>query len=113
MLTLPSCRGLFLAAGIAWAFASCTELPNDVGVRRHRSVATQTQWASHHPILSSWDDNAPSKGARKILANLTTQQAFVYRGEVLVGQTTRTRSDDARPAESALRQSDGGERQRR
>ena len=87
MLRISPCRALSLAAGIGLGLASCTELPNDVGVRRHRSVATQTQRASHHPILSSWDDNAPSKGARKIVANLTTQQAFFYRGEVLVGQT--------------------------
>lgn len=80
-------RALSLATGIALGFASCTELPNDVGVRRHRSTATQTQRASHYPILSSWDDNAPTKGARKIVVNLTTQQAFFYRGEVLVGRT--------------------------
>lgn len=47
----------------------------------------QTEHASHHPILSTWDDNAPTKGARKIVANLTAQQAFFYRGDVLVGQT--------------------------
>src|SRR6266404_712327 len=80
-------RALFLATGIAWGFVSCTELPNDVGVRRHRSVATQTQWASHHPILSSWNEGAPTKGAPKIVVNLTTQQAFFYRGAVLVGRT--------------------------
>ncbi len=76
-----------MAAGIALSFASCAELPNDVGVRRHRSVATQTRWASHHPIFSSWDDTAIAKGTRKILVNLTTQQAFFYRGKVLVGRT--------------------------
>ena len=80
-------RGLFLAAGIALGFASCTELPNDIGVRPHRSVARQTQWASHHPILSSWNDTAPVKGAPKIVVNLTTQQAFFYRGDLLVGRT--------------------------
>lgn len=86
MRPLPS-RALFFATGIALGFASCIELPNDVGVRRHRSVAMQTRTASHHPIRSSWDENAPTKGARKIVVNLTTQQAFFYRGEVLVGQT--------------------------
>jgi lipoprotein-anchoring transpeptidase ErfK/SrfK len=80
-------RALSFAAGIALGFASCTELPNDVGVRRHRSVATQTRWASHYPIFSSWNDDATAKGSSKILVNLTTQQAFFYRGKLLIGRT--------------------------
>ena len=74
-------------AGVALGFCSCTELPNDIGVRRHRSTARQTRLASPHPIPSSWNDAAPSEGRSKILINLTTQQAFFYRGGVLVGQT--------------------------
>lgn len=81
------CRVLPLVAGIALTFASCTELPNDVGVRRHRSLAMQTRSASHHPIIASWNDDANAKGPRKIVVNLTTQQASFYRGEVLVGRT--------------------------
>jgi lipoprotein-anchoring transpeptidase ErfK/SrfK len=80
-------RTLFLTAAIALGFCSCTELPNDIGVRRHRSTASQTRLASHHPISSSWNDAAPTEGTPKIVINLTTQQAFFYRGGVLVGQT--------------------------
>jgi len=76
-----------LAAGFALGFASCTELPNDIGVRPHRSVAMQTRSASHYPILAWWNDHAPDRGTRKIVVNLTSQQAFFYRGDVLVGQT--------------------------
>jgi hypothetical protein len=86
MLRLSPHRGLSLAAGIGLGLASCTELPNDVGVRRHRSVAAQTRSASHHPISSSWNDAASTKGTTKILVNLTTPQAFFYRGKLLVGQ---------------------------
>jgi len=78
---------IILAAGVALGLTSCTELPNDIGVRPHRSVALQTRSASHHPIVSWWNDHAPAKGPRKIVVNLTNQQAFFYRGEILVGQT--------------------------
>ena len=87
MLRISPRRALFLAAGIGVGFSSCTELPNDIGVRRHRSVAAQTRLASHHPIASSWNDAASTEGTPKILINLTTQQASFYRGKVLVGQT--------------------------
>ncbi len=87
MLRISPHRALSLAVGIGFGLASCTELPNDVGVRRHRSVAAQTRSASHHPISSSWNDAGSSKGTPKILVNLTTQQAFFYRGKLLVGQT--------------------------
>jgi len=87
MLKVSPHRTLFLMAGVALGFCSCTELPNDIGVRRHRSTARQTRLASPHPIPSSWNDAAPSEGRSKILINLTTQQAFFYRGGVLVGQT--------------------------
>ena len=87
MLNTSARRALSLAAGIGLGFASCTELPNDVGVRRHRSVAAQTRLASHYPIYSSWNDAASAEGTPKILINLTTQQAFFYRGKHLVGET--------------------------
>ena len=72
---------------LVFALAACTELPNDVGVRPHRSVATQTRTASRHPVFSSWYDDPTAKGEERILINLTTQQAFFYRGETLIGRT--------------------------
>jgi hypothetical protein len=87
-MTMPGpLRPLFFSAVVAWVCASCTELPNDVGVRRHRSVATQTWLASHFPILASWNDDPAARGKAKIIINLTTQQAFFYRGKFLVGKT--------------------------
>jgi lipoprotein-anchoring transpeptidase ErfK/SrfK len=83
MLRHSPCRALFLAAGIELSIAGCTELPNDVGVRRHRFA-----WAAQHPIVASWNDAATAKGAPRILVNLTTQQAFFYRGKLLVGRTS-------------------------
>ena len=80
-------RALCLATGIAMGLSSCTELPNDIGVHHHRSTASQTRLASHHPIPSSWNDAASTKGTPKIIINLTTQQAFFYRGGLLVGRT--------------------------
>jgi len=67
--------------------AGCTELPNDVGVRPHRSIAAQTRAASHHPVFARWQDDPSAKGEAKIVVNLTTQQAFFYRGGVLIGRT--------------------------
>jgi L,D-transpeptidase catalytic domain len=83
----PLLRILFSTAVVASGFASCTELPNDVGVRRHRSVAAQTWLASRFPIFASWNDHPTIRGERKILINLTTQQAFFYRGKFLIGKT--------------------------
>jgi lipoprotein-anchoring transpeptidase ErfK/SrfK len=95
-------RTLFLTAAITFGFCSCTELPNDIGVRRHRSTASQTRLASHHPIPPSWNDAAATEGTPKIVINLTTQQAFFYRGGVLVGQTNISsgRKDFETPAGS-------------
>ena len=87
MLRISPGRALSLAVGIGLGASGCTELPNDIGVRRHRSVAAQTRLASHHPISSSWNNAASAEGTPKIRINLTTQQAFFYRGKVLVGQT--------------------------
>jgi L,D-transpeptidase catalytic domain len=87
-MTMPALlRPLFFSAVLAWACASCTALPNDVGVRQHRSVAAQTWLASHFPIFASWNDDPALKGKGKILINLTTQQAFFYRGKILIGKT--------------------------
>ena len=80
-------RALCCFGAILLGCASCAELPNDVGVRRHRSATALTRAASHHPISSSWNDNPPAQGSPKILVNLTTQQAFFYRGNFLVGRT--------------------------
>ena len=87
MLKISPGRALYLATGIALGFSSCTELPNDIGVHHHRSTASQTRLASHHPIPSSWNDAASTKGTPKIIINLTSQQAFFYRGGLLVGRT--------------------------
>jgi lipoprotein-anchoring transpeptidase ErfK/SrfK len=87
MLKVSPERTLFLTAAIALGFCSCTELPNDIGVHHHRSTASHKRLASHHPIRSSWNDAAPTEGTPRILVNLTTQQAFFYRGGVLVGET--------------------------
>ncbi|MGH8094060.1 MAG: L,D-transpeptidase family protein [Chthoniobacterales bacterium] len=77
---------LFGAAILALA-TSCTELPSDIGVHPHRSLAMETQLASHHPITATWNDDPAATGRCKIVINLTTQQAFFYRGKTLIGQT--------------------------
>ncbi|HXA08485.1 MAG TPA: L,D-transpeptidase family protein [Chthoniobacterales bacterium] len=87
MMPPPLHRSLFLAAAVGFGFVSCTELPNDIGVRPHRSVATQTSLASHFPVLASWNNDPTARGTPKILINLTTQQAFFYRGKILIGKT--------------------------
>ena len=76
-----------VAVLVALASVSCTELPNDVGVRRHRSNAALTRKASHHPVFATWKDDPTAKGPRKIVINLTAQQAFFYKGETLIGKT--------------------------
>jgi len=86
-MRVPPLRNLFFAVVVVSGLASCTELPNDVGVRQHRSVAAQTWLASHFPILASWNDDPRIRGERKIVINLTTQQAFFYRGKILIGKT--------------------------
>lgn len=87
MIRPPFLRFLVLAATLLLLGAGCTELPNDLGVRAHRSVAALTRMASHHPLFSSWNDDPSEKGTPKILINLTTQQAFFYRGDHLVGKS--------------------------
>ncbi len=87
MIRPPFLRFLVLAAALLQLGAGCTELPNDLGVRAHRSVAALTRAASHHPLFSSWNDDPAEKSPAKIVVNLTTQQAFFYRGHHLVGKT--------------------------
>ncbi len=80
-------RWWFVLAATLMA-ASCTELPNDIGVRQHRAaIARKTRLASHHPIFAMWNDDKTLKGDPKIVVNLTLQQAFFFRGKVLVGKT--------------------------
>ncbi len=74
-------------AGLLLAGVGCTALPNDVGVRKHRSNAALTRKASHHPVFATWNDDPAAKGPRKIVVNLTAQQAFFYKGETLIGKT--------------------------
>ena len=85
MCSLVRLASLTLASLIL--VTACTELPNDVGVRPHRSIAAQTRLASHHPVFARWEDDPSAKGKAKIIVNLTTQQAFFYRGGVLIGRT--------------------------
>ncbi|MGI8889656.1 MAG: L,D-transpeptidase family protein [Chthoniobacterales bacterium] len=85
-MNCPPSRFLTLA-GALLILASCTELPNDVGVRKHRLEAQQTRLASHHPVFSSWYDDPTAKGEARILINLTKQQAFFFRGDTLIGRT--------------------------
>ena len=83
----PSVGLIASIAALVFGAAGCTELPNDVGVHRHRSNAALTRKASHHPVIASWNDDPAIKGKPKILINLTTQQAFFYRGNNLIGKT--------------------------
>jgi lipoprotein-anchoring transpeptidase ErfK/SrfK len=85
MKTAPLGRALL--GGAICLLAACAELPNDIGVHPHRSVAQLTRKASHHPITAVWNDDPSFKGEPRIVINLTTQQAFFYRGGLLVGQT--------------------------
>ncbi len=87
MTVPPLSRLLFLGVSVALVCAGCTELPNDIGVRPHRSAAHLTRLASRHPLPATWKDDASLKGAPRILVNLTTQQALFYRGDVLIGKT--------------------------
>ena len=83
----PMLPSLLLAVALAIGVGGCAELPNDVGVRQHRSAAALTRKASRHPILASWNGDPSARGESRVLVNLTTQQAFFYRGKVLIGQT--------------------------
>lgn len=78
---------VFGIAALLFAVAGCADLPNDVGVRTHRSNLELTRKASHHPVEGTWNDDPTAKGERRILVNLTKQQAFFYRGDTLLGKT--------------------------
>jgi hypothetical protein len=87
-MQVPSRLCILLFAAVALlGGASCTELPNDIGVRAHRSVANLTRLASGFPLFASWRDDPSLKGRPRILVNLSTQQAFFYRGKTLIGKT--------------------------
>src|ERR1041385_83378 len=75
----------FLLVGAA-LLVGCTELPNDVGVRKHRFPKAQR--VLYAPSVVIWDDNPGLKGDPRIVINLTLQQAFFFRGKVMVGQST-------------------------
>jgi lipoprotein-anchoring transpeptidase ErfK/SrfK len=79
--------GFLLLIAMALLGAGCTELPNDVGVHRHRSTAVLTRTTSHHPVFASWNDDQSATGPARIVINLTSQQAFFYRGKTLIGKT--------------------------
>lgn len=83
----PLRRSISFAAAVGFGFASCTELPNDIGVRQHRPVAGRPSPAANVPVVASWNDDPTARGDPKILINLTAQQAFFYRGKILIGQT--------------------------
>lgn len=87
MILAPLPRVLLCAGVVALTLTGCVELPNDIGVRRHRTQAAQTSRASRHPVFSSWYDDSTAKGEKKIVIDLTKQQAFFYRGETLIGRT--------------------------
>lgn len=86
-IALP-CRARWTVAAIALAFASCTELPSDIGVHPHRGAPTQQWVASHFRTSGSWNDDPTAKGKARIVINLTTQQASFYRGKTLIGKSS-------------------------
>jgi len=81
-------RLLFVFAGVILLGTGCTELPPDIGVHPHRSVAARIRRALQPPIVAIWQDDPAAKGDPRILVNLTTQQAFFYRGHILIGQAS-------------------------
>ena len=88
-MILPSLRRpLSLAAVVGFGLAGCTELPNDVSLRRYRAAAAQAWFASHFPTFAYWNDDPNATGKTKIIINLTTQHAFFYRGKVLIGKSS-------------------------
>ena len=87
-MTLPPLPRVLLVVGaVVLVCVGCTELPNDVGVRKHRPDAPRTRLASRHPIFAFWSDDPAATGEPRIVVNLTRQQAFFFRGETLIGRT--------------------------
>jgi hypothetical protein len=81
---------LTVLAGVSLAVVTgCTEVPSDIGVHKHRSATTRPRPRAvvHHPSVAYWNDDPSLKGGTKILINLTKQQAFFFRGKVIVGST--------------------------
>jgi len=72
---------------VAVLAGGCTELPSDVGVHPHRTRVAKTKPAPQPPAFAHWEDDPSAKGKAKIIVNLSTQQAFFYRGGVLIGRT--------------------------
>src|SRR5215467_13239839 len=72
---------------VAFVAGGCTELPSDVGVHPHRTTVARTKPVSRQPVFDRWQDDPTAQGKAKILVNLTTQQAFFYRGGVLIGRS--------------------------
>src|SRR5689334_5767467 len=85
MFSLVRLFGMTLAVAIF--IGGCAELPNDVGVHSHRTAAAKTRPAPQPAAFSRWQDDPSATGKAKILVNLSTQQAFFYRGAVLIGRT--------------------------
>ncbi len=110
-MKLPPFYGRALFGLLALAVGGCTDLPNDVGVRRHRSAAALTRKASHHPVFASWNEDPTAQGAPRILINLTTQQAFFFRGNILIGKTNISsgrRAYETPPGKYRVIQKDAG-----
>jgi lipoprotein-anchoring transpeptidase ErfK/SrfK len=61
--------------------------PNEIGDSRPRSAVAARQRALHDPVAVRWEDDPSASGEPNIVINLTTQEAFFYRGEALIGQT--------------------------
>lgn len=111
MTTPPLPRLILLGALLLLAGSGCTELPNDIGVRPHRSTAALTRLASRHPVFASWNDDPSVSGKPKIVVNLTTQQAFFYRDDTLVGKTNISsgrRDFETPPGKYRIIQKDAG-----
>jgi hypothetical protein len=85
-MTPPLLRAAFLTFLLTSLITSCTELPNDIGVRQHRFPRARR--VLHPAVVAIWNDDPALKGDPKIVINLTLQQAFFFRGKVLVGQST-------------------------
>jgi hypothetical protein len=75
-----------LCTAVLLALAGCAELPNDIGVRQHRFPKARR--VVYSPALQLWDDDPRLTGDPRIVINLTLQQAFFFRGNNLVGQST-------------------------
>jgi hypothetical protein len=80
---------LTVLAGVSLAIVtSCTEVPSDIGVHPHRPKPARTHFAIRHTLVASWNDDPSLKGETKIVINLTQQQAYFFRGKVVVGRAT-------------------------